>query len=65
MVVAMTIANSPGDVKVDPNIIWRDVGFYIVSTCTLIIFALIGELTLVSISIMFGIYLSLVLTVWY
>ena len=64
IVVAMTINNSKTDIKVEFNTLWRDVGFYIISTVVIIVFAIIGELTMVSCSIMLGIYVLLVLVVW-
>lgn len=60
----MTINNSKTDIKVEFNTLWRDVGFYIISTVVIIVFAFIGELTIVSCFIMLGIYVLLVVVVW-
>jgi Ca2+/Na+ antiporter len=65
IVVAMTINNSPNDIQLEPNSIWRDVGFYILATLSVIGFAVIGELTPVSACIMLGEYVLLVLLVWW
>ena len=39
IVVALTIKNS-GSVQLEPALIWRDIGFYILATLTVIGFAL-------------------------
>ena len=61
----MTIMNSPGDIQLEPNSIWRDVGFYIVATISVIVFAFIGELTVVSACVMLAEYLCLVILVYW
>lgn len=50
----MTIFNSPEDIQLEPSSIWRDVGFYILATVSVVIFGFIGELTTLSAFIMLG-----------
>lgn len=61
----MTINNSPDDIQLEANSIWRDVGFYILATLSVIFFAFLGELTPVSACFMLGQYVLLVILVWY
>lgn len=61
----MTIMSSPNEIQLEPNSIWRDIGFFILATITVIIFAFIGELTVVSALVMLGEYFILVILVWF
>lgn len=59
----MTIKNSKEDIQLEPASIWRDVGFYIIATLSVIIFAIIGDLSTISAIIMLLEYAMLVLLV--
>lgn len=61
----MTIFNSPNDIQLEVNSIWRDVGMYIIATLTVILFGFIGTLTMVSAIVMLAEYVLLVLIVYY
>jgi sodium/potassium/calcium exchanger 6 len=64
IVVAMTIFSSPNDIQLEANSIWRDVGFYILSTLVIIVFGVIGELTTMSAITMLACYCLLVVIVY-
>lgn len=61
----MTISNSPENIQLEPNTIWRDVGFYIISTVVIIIFGFIGELTILSSISLLLLYILMVFIVWF
>jgi Ca2+/Na+ antiporter len=60
----MTIFSSPNDIQLEANSIWRDVGFYILSTLVIIVFGVIGELTTMSAITMLACYCLLVVIVY-
>lgn len=63
IIVAMTIRNSKENIQLEPASIWRDVGFYIIATISVIVFAIIGNLSIISAIIMLTEYALLVLVV--
>jgi Ca2+/Na+ antiporter len=63
MVIAATIFSSPKDIQLEANSIYRDIGIYIIATSTVIVFGIIGELSVTSAYIMLAEYLMLVLVV--
>ena len=62
--VAVTILSSDKSIKLDPTLIWREVGFYILSTLVIIIFAIIGTLNIFSAILMLSLYVTMVLVVF-
>lgn len=62
--VAVTILSSDKNIKLDPTLIWREVGFYILSTLVIIIFAIIGTLDIFSAILMLSLYVTMVLVVF-
>lgn len=63
IVVALTIKNSKEDIQLEPSSIWRDVGFYILATLSVVLFAVIGELTILTAIIMLLEYVLMVVVV--
>jgi len=65
LVVGMTILGAgESGVQLEPASIWRDVGFYIISTIIIIIFGAIGNLGIVAAIILLLLYALLVLCVF-
>lgn len=60
----MTIYLSPKDIQLDRNVIWRDVGFYILSTLVIIGFGLYGELSIISAITLLSMYVLMVIVVY-
>jgi sodium/potassium/calcium exchanger 6 len=65
IVLTLTIRAAPFKIKVDKNVIYRDVVFYIIGVSTVIIFGIVGELTWWSSTIMLLEYWMLVMTVMF
>lgn len=63
MVVAICIYMSEDAIKFDPGIIYRDIGFYILSTVVTFVFAWVGTITWWEAVIFLGIYVAMVVTV--
>jgi sodium/potassium/calcium exchanger 6 len=61
----MTINNSAENIQLEPNTIWRDVGFYILSTFVVIGFGFQGELSVYSAISLLLIYVVMVIVVWF
>ena len=51
MVIFLTIRNSPEDIRVEAATFYRDIGMYIFATLTTILFAAIGKITIVFLTI--------------
>lgn len=66
VVIALTILNAPKDkpIVVDKNTIYRDIGFYILSSIVTIIFAVVGKIYWYSAVIFLAIYLAMVMVVY-
>lgn len=60
----MTIKNSEKAIQLDSNIIWRDVGFYIISTVLVISFAVYGQLSVLSACALLAVYVIMVIVVY-
>lgn len=60
----MTIMNAKEYIKLEPMTIKRDVGMYILATLSIITFGFMGELSVVSASVMLAEYALLVLIVY-
>jgi len=63
MVVAMCILKEGKPIQFDSMIIYRDVGFYIISTVTTIIFAVFGEINVIEAVVLLLLYVALVMVV--
>ena len=61
----MTINNSTESIELDANTIWRDVGFYILSTIIMIGFAIHGILSIYSAIALILVYFVMVAVVWF
>lgn len=65
LVVGMTILGAgESGVQLEPASIWRDVGFYIVSTILIIIFGAVGNLGIIAAVVLLILYVLLVLCVF-
>ncbi len=62
--IALTIFNSPSEIKLLPSSIWRDIGIYIIATLMTLYFGYVGQLTFTSAIVMLCLYAFLVIVVY-
>lgn len=63
LVIAITLINSPTSITLPPNVLYRDIVFYIMATLFTIVIAMIGKITVLMTILMLVLYLALVVTV--
>ena len=65
IIIALTIFDSKEDIQLNKNTVYRDIGFYILSTFNMVVFGIIGELTVITSLILLIQYVILVVIVYY
>ncbi len=63
LIISLTIKNSPNPIVVEPAVIWRDIGFYILAALFTLFFAYQGKITIISSVLMLGLYVVYVIVV--
>lgn len=62
-VIAKTIENSPSDIIVESEILWRDIGFYLIAVIVTILLGISGKITVWDSLLLLFIYVAYVLVV--